>query len=249
MGKDGGRDGETAPRHPYFEFRVTEQNRVIDPSLRPPGIGRYLFQVKHHRTSEGVTEARRVVVSEFAREIETNVLSRQDDERVNYFFLVTNVPASGDVLERVDQVRRDLLVNTKALYADVWWKERVTAHLDSMPSVWSSFPEIFAGGVPPFLSKVAGRQPEGLPRAVRIAINRQYSQDKMVKFRQIELEKTLAKLFVDLDIDIRDVPPESQQELFKRPYIRPEPYDSEFDEDADWGDFECDTVTTPVGDA
>ena len=190
LGKDGGRDGETAPGNPYFEFQISEKEHSPQLTFRPPSPGRYLFQVKHHRTSEGPTEARRAVVSEFAKELENNVLTRKDEGRVNYFFLVTNVPASGDSLEKIDQVRRSLLNNVKTLHADVWWKERVTAHLDSMPAVWSSFPEIFAGGIPPLLGKVVGRQPEGLPRAIRLAISRQYSQDKTVKSRQIELEKT-----------------------------------------------------------
>ena len=38
-----------------------------------------------------------------------------------------------------------------------------------------------------------------------MAINSQFEQDKNVKFRQIELEQNLAKLFVDLTIDTRNL--------------------------------------------
>lgn len=213
-GQDGGRDGETAPGNPYFEFQVVDSSRAFQGSFRPPRVGRHLFQVKHHRTSEGqLTEARRVVIAEFAKELKNNIISRKGKEQVNYFFLVTNVTSSKDAMEKIDQVRSRLLKNISHLHADVWWKESVTAFLDSMPSVWSSFPEIFAGCTLPFLGRVVSQSSEGVPRAIRIAISHQYKQDKRVKFRQIELEKTLAKLFVDLDIDMQDLPWESQQEL------------------------------------
>jgi len=69
-GQDGGRDGETAPGNPYFEFQVGDKSRESQGPFLPPRVGRYLFQVKHHRTSEGqLSEARRVVIAEFAKEL------------------------------------------------------------------------------------------------------------------------------------------------------------------------------------
>lgn len=228
-GQDGGRDGETAPGNPYFEFQVGDKSRELQGPFLPPRVGRYLFQVKHHRTSEGqLSDARRVVIAEFAKELKNNVLCRNGEERVNYFFLVTNVPSSKDALEKIDQVRIELLKKFNYLHADVWWKERVTALLDSMPSVWRSFPEIFAGGTLPLLGHVVSQTSEGLPRAIRMAISHQYAQDKMVKFRQIELEKTLAKLFVDLDIDVQDLPLDSLQELMDTQFRR---YEQHMDEE------------------
>ena len=49
-GADGGRDGETAPGHPYYEFRVVDSPPPLPGWQQPPVPGRYLFQVKHHRT-------------------------------------------------------------------------------------------------------------------------------------------------------------------------------------------------------
>lgn len=167
------------------------------------------------------------MIAEFAKELKNNVLCRNGEERVNYFFLVTNVPSSMDALEKIDQARSELLKNVSYLHADVWWKERVTAFLDSMPSVWRSFPEIFAGGTLPLLGHVVSQTSKGLPRAIRMAISHQYAQDKKVKFRQIELEKTLAKLFVDLDIDVQELPLANQQELMDAQFQR---YEQHMDE-------------------
>ena len=213
-GQDGGRNGETAPGNPYFEFQVGDARSMPQGIFHPPRRGRYLFQVKHHRTADKrLSEARQAVLADFIRELKSNVLSREGDERVNYFFLVTNVPSSKDALEKLDEKRSTLLRNSPNLHADVWWQERIITHLDQMPSVWNSFPEMFAGGIVPFLARVVDQTSEGLPRAIRLAVNHQYEQDSNVKFRQIELEQSLSKLFVDLDIDIRDLSKNAQRKL------------------------------------
>ena len=213
-GQDGGRNGETAPGNPYFEFQVGDARSMPQGIFHPPSRGRYLFQVKHHRTvDKRLSEARQAVLADFIRELKSNVLSREGDERVNYFFLVTNVPSSKDALEKLDEKRSNLLKNSPNLHADVWWQERIITHLDQMPSVWNSFPEMFAGGIVPFLARVVDQTSEGLPRAIRLAVNHQYEQDSNVKFRQIELEQSLSKLFVDLDTDIRDLSINAQRNL------------------------------------
>ena len=213
-GQDGGRDGETAPGNPYFEFQVGDARSMPQSIFHPPHRGRYLFAVKHHRTTDKrLSEVRQAVLADFKKELESNVLSREGDERVNYFFLVTNVPSSKDALEKLDEQRSTLLRNSPNLHADVWWQERIITHLDQMPSVWNSFPEIFAGGIVPFLARVVDQTSEGLPRAIRLAVNHQYEQDSNVKFRQIELEQSLSKLFVDLGIDIRDLSKNAQRKL------------------------------------
>lgn len=213
-GQDGGRDGETAPGNPYFEFQISETISMHSGFAQPPRKGRHLFQVKHHRTSDRPSsEARNAVISDFKRELKYNVLKREADERVNYFFLITNVPSSKDAITKIDKIRLDSLRDVKNIHADVWWQEQVVAFLDHMPQVWSSFSEMFAGGQAPFIANIADQKSDGFQRAIRIAINHQYDQDKIVKFRQIELEKNLTRLFVDLDISIKGLPEETQQKL------------------------------------
>jgi len=109
-GKDGGRDAETAPGNPYFDFQVVSKEEASKGSHLSPRPGRYLFQVKHHRASDGqFSKARQAVISDFKKELNGNVLNRIGEERVNYFFLITNVPSSRDALEKIDRVRGELL--------------------------------------------------------------------------------------------------------------------------------------------
>jgi len=235
-GKDGGRDGETAPMNPYFDFQVSDTRSMSQDIYQPPRRGRYLFQVKYHRTTDKrLSEARQAVLADFARELKKNVLSREGDERVNYFFLVTNVPTSKDALEKLDRTRSALLRDSPNLHADVWWQERIITHLDQMPSIWNSFPEMFAGGIVPFFAKVVDKTSEGLPRAIRLAANHQYTQDSNVKFRQIELEQSLSKLFVDLDVNIHDPSKEAQRRLMAAELYRHEQlYLGEDESDISW---------------
>lgn len=171
-GQDGGRDAETAPGNPYFEFQMPDKGQQLETFVQSPRPGRYLFQVKHHRTSDGqMSEARHAVIADFRKELRNNVLNRKSDQSVNYFFLITNVPSSKEALERIDRARKELLKSVGRLHADVWWQERIVAFLDQMPSVWSSYPELFAGHIPPLFARVVSMRPEGIPRAIRIAIN------------------------------------------------------------------------------
>lgn len=211
-GADGGRDAETAAGNPFFEYKL-EKPRAESISS-PVASGRYLFQVKHHRTVDlRPNDARAIVIGDFVKELKSNVLTRTGDERVNYFFLITNVPASKDSIQAVDEKRTEFLTQFPNLHADVWWQERVMAMLDQSPSLWSSFPELFAGGKVPFLADVVNKSEQGLSRAVRVAIGLQYQRDSLVKFKQIELERSLTKLFVDLDVDLRFLRPEESHSL------------------------------------
>jgi hypothetical protein len=202
-GSDGGRDAETAPGNPYFEYQVGDVKPSLNNIFTPPRKGRYLFQVKHHRTGDTrISDVRQSVLSDFEQELKKNVLNRTGDEQVNYFFLITNVSSSKDSLEKLDK-KRDLLIRKNSnLHVDIWWKEQLIAFLDAMPNLWLSFPEIFAGGKVPFVAEVAGQTDKRLSRALRIAINKQYDRDSKVKFRQIDLENDLSKLFVDLDVNL-----------------------------------------------
>lgn len=204
-GTDGASDGETASLNPNMEFSCTvESSLPNDPLVAPPHPGRYLFQAKYHRTGEHrPSDLRALVVNEFAEELRNAVLSRRDRRDVNYFFLVTNVSASKDAISKVDAVRKRLLPRRKDLHADVWWSERIIAFLDWSPDLWLTFPELFPGGVPPFLAQALSQGSEGLARTLRLAIRHQYDRDLTVKFRQVELEQKLSDLFVDLDAELR----------------------------------------------
>ena len=204
-GTDGASDGETVDGNPYMEFQYDPASSSShDPLVEPPQPGRYLFQAKYHRTGEQrLTDLRTLIVREFKEALRDDVLGREDRQNLNYFILVTNVPASNDALRKVDAVRNRLLRDHRQMHADIWWGERVTTSLDWSPNLWNAFPELFPGFVPPLLAMAAKSSADGLSRTFRIAVTHQHDRDRLVKFRQIELEQRLLDLFVDLDVQVQ----------------------------------------------
>ncbi len=203
QGTDGGSDGETATDNPHMEFQYLAPSLSPDPLVAPPRPGRYLFQAKYHRTGEQrIADLRTLVIREFRDALDKTILRRPDRQDVNYFFLVTNISASENALRRVDDVRTELLADHRHLHADIWWGERITASLDWAPDLWHSFPELFPGRTPPLLAKATRQTTDRLSRTLRLAVGRQHTRDRKVKFRQIELEQQLLDLFVDLDVSL-----------------------------------------------
>lgn len=198
-GTDGGRDAETAPLPALFEIVVDK------PPFFPADIrlkaGRYVFQVKYHRTTDHPgSGVRSTVLSDFETEIISNVLNRDPSEAVNYFFLITNVASSKESVARVDEKRKELLGGRTDIAADVLWQEHIISWLDQSPRVWNSFPELFPGMVVPVIGQIAASSSQALPRSIRIAVNEQSKRDEVIRFRQINLEQRLSRLFVDLDV-------------------------------------------------
>ena len=222
-GPDGGSDGETASENPYLEFRYEVPSKdSINPLLEPPRPGRYLFQAKYHRTGERrLSELRSIVAKEFKDALTGDIVNRIDRKDVNYFFVVTNVSASKDSVSKVDEIRTEILKEKQHIHADVWWGERITASLDWAPHLWPAYPELFPGGVPPLLGMATTQRPEGLSRTLKLAIAHQYARESQVKFRQIELEKRLLDLFVDLDIGHVFDTDETPRRLHRRFILRP----------------------------
>src|SRR5438132_13128122 len=64
-GPDGGRDSETAPGNPYLTFELPIEQS--GPGQLQPG--RYIFQAKHHRTTDvHLSSARQAVITDFQDE-------------------------------------------------------------------------------------------------------------------------------------------------------------------------------------
>ena len=198
-GTDGGRDAETASLNSAFE--VDARVPPLLPMRRALKTGRYSFQVKHHRMADRQSTAvRSLVISDFEKELRLNILSRDEKDRPQYFFLVTNVPSSKEAIAKLDEKRKEILADTQDLHADVLWQDHVVAWLDQSPRVWNTFPEIFSGSKVPTLGQVANRSAQGLSRALRLAVTAQARRDGIVRFRQVNFEQSLSKLFVDLDV-------------------------------------------------
>ncbi|MBB5328422.1 NACHT domain-containing protein [Tunturiibacter gelidoferens] len=189
-GADGGRDAETPPNSVFFAVDVPPPLDKRDRAIVNPG--RYLFQVKHHRMADQPASAMRArVVQDFADELSTNVVTREGDSKVDFFFLITNVPSSRDTFQKVDEKRKEYLKNRSDLHAEVLWQDHLTAWLDQAASVWSAFPEIFAGRIVPTVGQIAADPSGGILLSIKLALKAQLLRDSVIRFRQVNLEQRL----------------------------------------------------------
>lgn len=203
-GADGGRDAETPIGSSFYSVTIPSvESNLARFGAKP---GRYLFQVKHHRLADrSSTATRSAVLQDFGTELSDNVLTRRGDDAVDFFFLITNVPSSRDMFAKVDEKRREVLRSHPDLYSEILWQDHVTAWLDHTPSVWAAFPEVFAGRIVPALGQIASSPNPGLSLSLQMALAAQLKRDAVIRFRQINLEQRLARLFVDLDARSSDL--------------------------------------------
>lgn len=211
VGADGGKDGESDSERftSVFDIKSKSGKETVFTT------GRTILQVKHH-TIEGVgsTAARNAVLSDLRGELIKNILPiAEAGEDVN-FVLVTNVPSSDRSMEKMREILRDVVKNRR-VHISLWWKDRLVALLDSLPQIWHAFPEIFAGGRVPTLASVFTASGGDLPRAVRMAMEAEYRRDSLVKFRQIQLEQDITKLFTETDLLISHAPEELQKDAIR----------------------------------
>jgi hypothetical protein len=159
VGRDKGRDAETADENPHIRFEVqSSPSKNLMLALDGTGAtrpGQYIFQAKFHRTSDSrISDLRSRVLAEFSTELRDNILPIHRQDKISYFILATNVPGSGDAIQKSDQIRRELLKNIEGLHADIWWQDQIVAYLDTLPAVWRAFPVLFAGGKVPLLADI-----------------------------------------------------------------------------------------------
>jgi hypothetical protein len=156
-------------------------------------VGRHIFQVKHHRmTDANGTKLRKRVMSEYESDLLNLLIDTPNAGGKVFYHLLTNVSSSAET--------RSVSTRSGRIEGRIWWQSDVVALLDRAPMVWAAFPEIFAGSAVPLIGSAMTPAADGPAATLRASIARRYHQERYVKFRQVELEKELARLFVDLDI-------------------------------------------------
>lgn len=180
-------------------FPVGQPDGGRDAASFPVDAGKdhfIVFQVKFSRTPEAKTE--RDAISGLVKSEREKVRQLIADGASEYYF-VTNVrgTAHRDV-GSIDKVNRDL-AETLEIPVHVWWRDDVDRRLDNLGHLKWSYPEILkATDVLPLLIQGQGKQ--NTTRAVTSNMAKQYHTDREVKFKQVELQRNLTDLFVDLPI-------------------------------------------------
>lgn len=125
---------------------------------------------------------------------------------VSRFLLLTNIPGTSHLgVGSIDQVKA-IMEKSIDIPADCWWRDDLNRRLDSAWDLKWSYPVLMRG--PDLLRAVIesglGEQRERRESAIRAFMRYQFSQDEEVRFRQVDLQRNLLDLFIDVPLTFRD---------------------------------------------
>lgn len=162
-----------------------------------------VYQVKYSRDPQSKEE--RDVISE-AVETEKKKVQELISRGLKKYILITNVSGTAHMdVGSIDQQEK-LITKELGVPSYIWWRDDIDARLDSNSSVKFSYPEIlklsdFAGVI--FEGQKSAKS-EQISTTIQQYISHQFSIDREVKFKQVDLTKNLFDLFVDVPIWTKD---------------------------------------------
>ena len=159
-----------------------------------------VFQIKFSRNPNNKTERDAIndLIKSEQKKIETLI-----SQGATQYYLITNIkdtghPSSGSI-DKADE----LLTKIIDIPAQVWWRDDLDRRLDNAADIKWSYPEILkVTDVLPLLIRKRSdeREDQQAIRAIRNYMATQYNADSDVKFKQVDLRRSLTDLFVDLPI-------------------------------------------------
>ena len=177
---DGGRDAVL--------FHVDGTNR-----------GFVVFQVKYSRDPRSKNE--RVVVEDLVASETTKVQELVRRGATDYYF-VTNVSGTAHLDSGSIDKTNAVLHEAFGIPVQVWWRDDLDRRLDNSEDIKWSYPQILtAVDVLPLLVRRLGDVDDlQAARTLKSYMATQYEADREIKFKQVDLKRTLTELFVDLPV-------------------------------------------------
>ncbi|MEO1243797.1 MAG: hypothetical protein AAFX54_17960 [Pseudomonadota bacterium] len=170
--------------------------------LDQPIDGLAVYQVKFSRDPKSKTERD---VIESLIDTEKEKVQELISLGAKKYYLVTNVQGTAHLnAGSIDRINKKLS-DEFDIPSVVWWRDDLDAKIDNSSDIRWSYPQICrATDVLGFLVEKAGAtSKETSTRTIWNYLATQYSTDKDVKFKQVELTHNLTDLFVDLPIGLK----------------------------------------------
>jgi hypothetical protein len=159
-----------------------------------------IFQVKYSRNPSAKEE--RDAVAELIRSERDKVQALIMRGAQKYYFL-TNVSGTshlgGGSVDRVnEQLSREL-----GIEAYCWWRDDIERRLDDAPQIKWSYPDLMKGtDLLQFLIGGEGEDTRRRTETLKSFMAHQFRQDDRLKFKQIDLHKSIVDLFVDVPVRV-----------------------------------------------
>ena len=173
------------------------RDAVLYPDFGKPGF--VVFQVKFTR-QPGIKNSRDTVLGLISSDhAKVEELARRG---ATHYYLITNVSGTAHLDTGAIDKANDLLQKLFPIPAQVWWQDDLDRRLDNAPHIKWSYPQILdATDLLPLLLRLPGDTAD--PQASRTLTSymaTQYDTDREIKFKQVDLKRSLTDLFVDLPI-------------------------------------------------
>ncbi|MDX8510895.1 NACHT domain-containing protein [Mesorhizobium captivum] len=156
-----------------------------------------IFQVKFSR--DPYSKEARQVINEVIR-TEHPKVKRLIEEGAKEYYLLTNVAGTSYIESgSIDKANRELS-DGLGINATVWWRDDLERRIDSAQNIKWSYPEIIKGTdlLQILCEATAQGEPQRRVEALRSFMVYQYRYDDRLKFKQIDLHKGIADMFVDV---------------------------------------------------
>ena len=165
----------------------------------PDNSGFVVYQVKYSRdpTTKSERDAIEAIVSSERTKVDSLI-----KRGATKYYLVTNIAGTSHLdrgsIDRANGALREAF----NIPCFVWWRDELDRRLDNSTDTKWSYPEILRATdvLPRLLSWGNGLRGAEVTRQIKSYMAAQCANDREIKFKQIELKKSLIDLFVDLPI-------------------------------------------------
>lgn len=188
---DGGRDGFSKRRKKDDELELI------------------IFQVKFVKDPN--SKESRSFIDEIIKKEKAKV-ARLRERGATSYYLITNAAGSAHLdVGSIDKANKQL-EDAFGMGAACWWRDDIERRVDAHSSIKWSYPEILRATdlLEQLLGGSANAEAKRRSDAIRSYMAHQAKQDSQLKFKQIELQKTIVDLFVDVPAKLV-VPPNADE--------------------------------------
>lgn len=183
-------------------------HRLLKGKARPA-----LFQIKFSRRADLTEDAHRRFVETMKSELAK--LDQAMLKGVEKYIVLTNIPGTAHrEAGSVDKLQK-VLDDGLPIPGEVWWRGDIVRRLDSAWDLKWAYPEVMSGQDLLRALVESGLKDEQNRRtnAVRSFLIDQFRADQEVKFKQVELQNQLVKLFVDVPASLPERNPDRRSHL------------------------------------
>ena len=168
----------------------------------PDKDGFVVFQVKYSRNPSSKDE--RTVIESLIKSEKTKIERLIEHGATNYY-LITNVRGTAHLDSGSIDQTNTVLEQILQIPCRVWWRDDLDRRLDNAFDVKWSYPEVIRASdiLPLLIKKLDDPHELQATRTLRSYMATQYISDREIKFKQVDLKRSLTDLFVDLPIGLK----------------------------------------------